>query len=432
MRSDELGARLKELRLEQGMTQGALASPYSASFVSTIEAGRRRPSDKAMAHFADKLGVTSEQLFSGVSPSFEPEMLLRLHEGWDSLYQGHYEDSRELFRSAWRDARKIGQPHLSGKALVGIARSYEREGQTEDGLKTFEEALRELEAEPLPARVEAIAGLARCHQMMGRVRLAAHLLEGYLLELEERNLEDPRACMRALSSLVWPYMELGLRDRAAEVAGRALKLAPRVDDPADVAGMYVNVARAHLAEGRPDAALDCLARAEEIYSGLRWDTESARAQMAKAIVNGADENPGAAREELLAAISTFHNVGFSRDEARALNELARVERLLGAQDAAESAARQALQLLSEMDAKPELALAHRELGLAVRERDRQDSESHFRAAIEIYRECGELLHAADTHRLLGDLLASKSAPDGCSEYKAGLLLVSSTLGTTDP
>jgi len=61
-----VGARLKQLRLERGLSQRDLSSPgISYAYISRIEAGARTPSVKALRQLAGKLGVTVEQLETG-------------------------------------------------------------------------------------------------------------------------------------------------------------------------------------------------------------------------------------------------------------------------------------------------------------------------------------------------------------------------------
>jgi len=61
-----IGARLKRLRLERGMSQRDLSSPgISYAYISRIEAGARTPSVKALRRIAGKLGVTVEHLETG-------------------------------------------------------------------------------------------------------------------------------------------------------------------------------------------------------------------------------------------------------------------------------------------------------------------------------------------------------------------------------
>ncbi|MDQ3981707.1 MAG: tetratricopeptide repeat protein, partial [Actinomycetota bacterium] len=247
----------------------------------------------------------------------------------------------------------------------------------------------------------------------------------------QQDLTDPAALMRTYASLVWPYTELGLHEKASDAAGRALRLQARVDDPEGIAGMHLNAARALLNSGRIEDALDSLRRAEEIYRDLNWRSEIARARTNRGIVLISKGDLLGARAALQEARDTFRAVGFTRSEALNLNELARVERLLGDKKRAQALAHQALELLSEMDAMPELALAHRELALAVGDNDRLTAERHFRQAISLYETCGELAHAADTCRLLGELLARHDPTKGCAEFHAGLRLLARTLERTD-
>ncbi|MDQ3981445.1 MAG: helix-turn-helix transcriptional regulator [Actinomycetota bacterium] len=430
--ADGFGERLRRFRVERGMTQAQLAGKYSAAYVSMIEAGRKVPSPAAVRQFADKLGVTIQELALGVPSNLEAEILVRMQEGWRFLYLGDYGQADKAFRGCERDARRFGYRVLQAKAVVGRAWCAERQGQTGDAIEGFERALGLYDAHaPAPAAVEAVAGIARCQQMSGSARLALDTLERYLLELERKDLVDPSALMRVYASLVWPYCELGLRQKATDVAVKALRLQARVDNPEQIAGMHLNVARALLNDGQPLAAMESLNKAEEIFRDLNWQTEIARAQINRGIVLLAEGNRTKARDEMRAALKTFRAVGFTRDEARTLNELARLERLLGDVSTAETLARQALELLTEMEAVPELALTHRELGLCLSERDREHAEAHLRRATVLYDQCGETVHAADTYRLLGELLEPFDPSAGRDAYHAGLRLIAQTLEVDD-
>jgi tetratricopeptide (TPR) repeat protein len=429
--SDGFGQRLRRLRIEKGLTQAQLGEPYSAAFVSQIECGRRLPRPEPLALFAKRLGVTAEELATGVSPSFESDAFIQLQSGWRDLYLGRYGHARRAFKAAASAADQLHSPVLRARALVGLARCCEYEGQTADALRLYSSALQHFDSAPKSASVEAVAGIARCHQMNGSPRLALHVLERYLLELEQEQLSDPAALMRVYASLVWPYSELGLFPQASEAATKALKLQSRVGDPEEIASMHLNAARALLDSRRPDAALESLKKAEEIFRDLNWSTEIARAQTNRGIVLISIGNLYEAEGVFLEALATYRVVGFVRGEARTLNELARLKRILGKIEEAKESARQALELLIEMEAIPELALTHRELGLCLGVEDPTAAEAHLREAIALYERCDEIDHAADTYRLLGDLLGRTTPHAGASEYRSGLLLISGRLGRQD-
>jgi transcriptional regulator with XRE-family HTH domain len=64
--TEDVGARLKRLRLQQGFSQRDLSSPgVSYAYISRIEAGARTPSVKALRKLAQKLGVSVEYLETG-------------------------------------------------------------------------------------------------------------------------------------------------------------------------------------------------------------------------------------------------------------------------------------------------------------------------------------------------------------------------------
>ena len=85
---ETVGARLRRLRSEQGLSQRDLSSPgITYAYISRIEAGARTPSVKALRMLAAKLSVTPEYLETGSDLDTadlrelriaEQELLLRL------------------------------------------------------------------------------------------------------------------------------------------------------------------------------------------------------------------------------------------------------------------------------------------------------------------------------------------------------------------
>src|SRR2546427_7590361 len=64
--TEGVGARLRRLRVERGLSQRELSSPgVSYAYISRIEAGARTPSVKALRMLARKLSVSVEYLETG-------------------------------------------------------------------------------------------------------------------------------------------------------------------------------------------------------------------------------------------------------------------------------------------------------------------------------------------------------------------------------
>jgi len=61
-----VGKRIHTLRMALGLSQRDLAEPgVTYAYISRIEAGQRRPSEKALRLLADKLGTTAHYLETG-------------------------------------------------------------------------------------------------------------------------------------------------------------------------------------------------------------------------------------------------------------------------------------------------------------------------------------------------------------------------------
>jgi transcriptional regulator with XRE-family HTH domain len=76
---EDVGARLKRLRLAKGFSQRDLSSPgVSYAYISRIEAGARTPSVKALRKLARKLDVTVEYLETGSDEAITDDLMEEL------------------------------------------------------------------------------------------------------------------------------------------------------------------------------------------------------------------------------------------------------------------------------------------------------------------------------------------------------------------
>jgi transcriptional regulator with XRE-family HTH domain len=77
-----VGQRIRERRLELGLSQRALEAPgVSFSFISRVERGKRRPSVRALRQIAPRLGVTVHWLETGAEdPAVDLARFVLEHE----------------------------------------------------------------------------------------------------------------------------------------------------------------------------------------------------------------------------------------------------------------------------------------------------------------------------------------------------------------
>jgi tetratricopeptide (TPR) repeat protein len=417
-----IAARLKRLRLARGLTQKELASPsYTHSYVSTIEAGRRQPSRKALEHFAGKLGVGVEELVTGRSPDLVARLQLRVQEARIALSEGQQDEADNIFIAVAKRSKQLNLTRLEATAEEARGLLLERRGDPERALEHYQRAEEILSAEPPTALANAVTGKARCFEALGDVRYAVYLLETLVARIEQEGVNDPSALVQVHASLLDAYLEAGMHDRAARSADELERLAPKVDDPLRLAHMHINVAHIYLVQGNIEDAHRSLERAEDLYRQLHLKSEMGYAYLARGYIYNREHDLPNARRELEAALGIFEETGDEKHVTRTLNELARVERLEGRTDEAVSLLERSIARLGEADA-PILAWAHRELGLTLAERDTSQAEKHLRGAIELYERAEETVDIAASYRALGDLLLARGEERaGYEAYRTGIV-----------
>src|SRR2546427_5539705 len=120
----DLAARLKDLRVQAGLTKTALARPrYTVSFVSQIEAGRRSPASEALAFFASQLGVSPEYLSTGIPEGIQDELGYRLEEARGHLREGHGRDAERVAREVVARAAEFDLAGLDSAGWLVVAES---------------------------------------------------------------------------------------------------------------------------------------------------------------------------------------------------------------------------------------------------------------------------------------------------------------------
>ncbi|MDQ4124836.1 MAG: helix-turn-helix domain-containing protein [Actinomycetota bacterium] len=418
-----VGQRLRRLRLQSGLTQKELADPrYTHAYVSTIEAGRRMPSATALEHFAKKLSVDVEELRTGRPPDLEAKLRHKLQAARRDISGGNLDDATKALTQVLRDSKRYKMSELEAKAVEYQALVEERRGNMQAAFELYQDVEKILIEAPPPMLADCMAGQARCLIGLGDIRYAIHLVESLAERMEREGFKDPNAMVRLYAPLVWAYAQLGVRSKASEYAARALELLPKVTDPFNLAVMHVNLAEAYLTEGRIKEADAALLRAEDLFQNLELRAESAAAHMNRgySLARGGGDLK-TARDELETALDLFVSMGNELGEANALNELAHVARVEGDTAIARKYLDRSLKILKGSEDLGELALAHLELGLCIKEDDPKKGEKHLRDAVRLYTDAEHFLRAARAHRVLGDMLMEQGREDeACKVFRAGL------------
>ncbi|MEU8937273.1 helix-turn-helix transcriptional regulator [Streptomyces goshikiensis] len=418
----EIGRRVQRLRIGLGLTQRQLADPaYTPAYISTLESGKVRPSETALRFLAGRLGTSYEELATGRPAHLATELRLGLTDAQRALATGAADEAAVRYRRLLTDAEHLDLTAERAEALLGLGDCALESGELADAIRHFEAAEGLLAGEPLPRRARPIRGRAVAHLLAGELRYACYLLESTIDELNAGGLADPEALVLLYAAVIGPYMDMGAHARAAHAAELALALAPRVSDPALVAGMHRQVARTFLAEGRAADADASLAKAQAVYRELRLRTDLAHCHWMRGYVQAQNGDLDSAEAELRTARDMLAAKRAALYTAQVEIELADVLRRLGRYEEAAGLLSVLLDL-GERHGAVHAGGAHRLLGLIAEERGEPDlAEEHYVRALALLERSGATGDLADLCRLLGDLLRRTGRIEAALDaYRTGL------------
>ncbi|MFF0161522.1 tetratricopeptide repeat protein [Streptomyces sp. NPDC005263] len=419
----KIGRRVQLLRVERGLTQKQLAEPaYTPAYISTLEAGRVRPSDDALRHLSDRLGVGFEELATGRPARLVTEMRLGLTEAQRTLATGEAEAAAEQYARLLAEAESLDLGEMRAAALLGLGECALETGELDEGRRYFERAGEAFGDVPLPVRVPALRGRAVSHYLAGELRYSVYLLESTIDELNRTGLHDPDALLLLYASVIGPYMDMGAHARAAQAAEFALALAPQSGDPALVARMHRAVARTLIAEGRVAEADASLAKAAELYRQLQLRTELANCHWMRGYVYAQNGQLERAEDELRQALTMLSARRAALYSSQAAVELADVLHRRGKSEEASALLHDVLSDLSPERGALHSAAAHRLLGIIAEDaRDTDAAEEHYVRALSLLERAGAAGDLADLCRLLGDLLRRTGRVEAALDaYRTGL------------
>jgi tetratricopeptide (TPR) repeat protein len=405
---ETVGARLRRLRLERGLSQRELASPgVSYAYISRIEAGTRQPSVKALRKLARKLGVTAEFLETGSDVRDEELRELRLAQAeLEIRLSGDPDTARATLRELLDEAEAAGDVPSARRARISLGLAAFEAGGIAEAVTLLEQAVADGDISP-GLRPDVFATLGRALAMQGRAQEAVELFERALEDVEGQASADIPARVRFATYLSFALTDLGDLERAEIVLRDVLDDLDTFVDPYTQVRVHWSLGRLAGAQGRPSDALEHLRRAIVLLEATEDTVHLAKANIACAwslIENDRAEEAGPyleAAETLLGAKPA------AADLAQLRTEQARRAVVLGDGDGATDFARQAIDGLGddfpEEQGTARLALAE---GLVL-QGDVAGALEGFRRSVDAYERAGRPHEQARVLRAWSRLLRSE-------------------------
>ncbi len=341
----QLGARIRRLRKERGLSQRVLAGDdLSPSYVSLLESGQRNPTDDVLRILADRLQTTPAEL-TGNSELATPasvETQLELRWARIALYNGDATDALAPLRRLL-DNEELGPVERSEAQLL-LATAHELNGQLFEAVDLLEQVGPRL-TEDAERWTAAQTQLCRCYKEIGDLDRAIDVGEAVNRRLGDQELTDSAAVLA--TTLGGAYYERGDLARAAHVLSRVLQQTERLGSHRARGGALWNSSLVAAAENRLNEALMLAERALAILGESDNTRNLARLKVAYAwlqLETGGDDVE-ATRRLLLHAQIDLQVEGSAVDLAACLTELARCDLLIGDFEAARRTATSAIDLL---------------------------------------------------------------------------------------
>jgi tetratricopeptide (TPR) repeat protein len=415
-----VGARVRALRVDAGLTQAELGGErFTKEYVSQVELGKTRPSEAALAWFADRLGVerlaiegaagpaavaetaavvtraeasiearrhaeaVSElvRVRAAVEAAADPHLALRhgMALGWAIHQQGRLEEAAGMLGAAVSAAAGIEDAdadHADALYRLGVVRF--KMGSHATSLALLDEALRLAGTADRPSdalRVRILNTRAKIRRRQKDFTAAAEDVQ-QALELA-RALDDDRVLAETYLDASLVAERRNEYTRAREYAERSKALFERVSDHEYVGKLLNNLGQLHAITGRPADAVPLLRESFRIAveQDNRIDAAFAASSLASARLHSGD--PEGAIESANRAIELLGGRGEYRQE--------------------------------EGNARLVMGKAH--LGL-----DRIDeAERDFEAAAQCFTAVESISHMAGSWVALGDVAARRGDPRRAAE-----------------
>lgn len=268
MTTDDVGARIRHLRLAHGLTQRELAAPdYSRTLLAAVESGTRKPSDQMIAHLAVRFGMDQDDLRYGRPPGAVADLEDTLQQARKALSQGKVDHAEDVFRRVHQDATRYALPAPAGWAAYWLGEARLQRGDLRGAEQQFARVRADEHCPPVP-RAAALARWAYCRFAGGDAFTATATLQEALRAARESGTPDPDARLRLSTVLLYLFVELDWRERAHDLEADIVGLLPQATRPEWLAHFYTTAGQLRRTPAELPEAERMFGEAGRIYREL--------------------------------------------------------------------------------------------------------------------------------------------------------------------
>src|SRR5579859_5347764 len=285
-----LGHRLRQVRIQRGLSQTALAQPeFTKSYVSPVERGKARPSLKALELLARRLGVpASDFLALPATPAHAPDpvaweedLAYQLDCARRAIDTGQAGDAIQLINAIEQEYRAaLSQLGVETRYRIHYLRAAAYLRLLEPGSAQQDLSLAQVLAEQLADGGETVErvrnAIGAAYYQQDHPQLARQQHERCMQAVHSGIVKDPNLRLLIYSNLANDYWALDEVEQAISVYKEALLLLDGVSNLERQSGIYWGLSLAYKTVGDLSRAKLYASRALEIYEAAHNLTAAAQ------------------------------------------------------------------------------------------------------------------------------------------------------------
>lgn len=280
----ELGARIKQNRVRQGLTQtevataAAVEQPISVPQLSRIERGARKPSLRPLLAIASALRVSPHDLLAPATPGWA-ELSYAIADARLRLEKGEGETALRLSEDLLERVPQGSELHRT--ALEVHARSLEACGDYEGAASSLEMLLKEPD---VGARLEVMTVLARCYRQAGDYVSACGVGQRADEIIDALGLEGTEDAISLKLTVAGALIDAGQLAQARAQCDDAGRWAEELKSPATLAKCFWEASIVEKERGRKTEALALITKAIRIVEQENQARHAARMKIQNGLV----------------------------------------------------------------------------------------------------------------------------------------------------
>jgi transcriptional regulator with XRE-family HTH domain len=394
---ETIGARLKRLRLQRGLSQRDLSSPgVSYAYISRIEAGARTPSVKALRKLSQKLGVSVEYLETGRDIRDIDDRELRLADAELQLrLTDDFRSAEQKLDEILAEAKAAGDAASALRARIALGLAAAQRGSHLEAVERLESAVADEAAPPPQHRPDVYTTLGQSYAALGAPDRAVRLFDSCLQRVTEAVPEDAAAQIRYATFLSYALADNGEYERAGDVVREALERADDGVDPYTRVRLYWSLARLRAIEGDSAEALEYIRSAIALLKATDDTLTLARAYLLAAGVELRDKSALEARRQLELAEALLGAAPQRLDLGMLRIGQSRLATLEGDAPVAVERARDALALLGDFHGDTQGAAVHALASALALQGDDVGANDAYRRAVDLLTAHGRRADAGE-------------------------------------